>query len=377
MPDDIQLGASLTCFIISPIGNRLEPVGSPGRSRYEESIRMWEEVVEPAAQTFGLSPVRADRISDTGEIPDQIFTYLRNSDVVIADLSHANPNVMYELGLRHSLLGKVTIQIGEYETLPFDVTTIRTIQFNRTPAGLISARDELIAALRTALSGGGSPLRASVVFGGDANVAVDVNSDVQRSVAPESGEDTFDEPGTIDILAESEEGLQHIGEVLVEAGAIIGEQFSSIVQDATARMQDQGSATFAARLLIARELSAALAGPAERFSELGNQFYSDVNKTDALIQYTVERWRTGAEDPSEETAQALIKAVGGMVDSSEEAAIGITNFRDSSKGLAKTSRDLGPASRQLSGGADRFLEGIGIMSRWREQLEAYRVADES
>lgn len=144
MPEDLGLGSGKSCFIISPIGSRLAPVGSPGRTRYEESIRMWEEVFEPAAKTFGLSPVRADRISDTGEIPDQIFTYLRDADVVIADLSHANPNVMYELGLRHSLLGKVTIQVGEYETLPFDVTTIRTIQFLRTPAGLISARDELV-----------------------------------------------------------------------------------------------------------------------------------------------------------------------------------------------------------------------------------------
>ena len=100
MTEDIKRGTDKTCFVVSPIGSKLEPLGSPGRSRYEESIMMWAEVIEPACKAFGMKPVRSDRIAQSGEIPDQIFTYLGDADVVIADLSHANPNVMYELGLR-------------------------------------------------------------------------------------------------------------------------------------------------------------------------------------------------------------------------------------------------------------------------------------
>lgn len=369
MAEDHELGAGKTCFIISPIGNRLEPVGSPGRSRYEESIAMWEEVFEPASQIFSLSPVRADRISETGEIPDQIFTYLRDADVVIADLSHANPNVMYELGLRHSRLGKITIQVGEYGRLPFDVTTIRTIQFTRTAAGLIAARNELTDALRSSLQGGGSPLRASLVFGGETSPAVDVGSDVEKSLAPTDGsEEETDEPGTVEMLAEGEEGLQHVSEVLGEATEIIRDEFGRLMQKATTDMRESASQGFAGRLLIARQLGSDLAAPSARFAELGNEFYSDVSKTDVIVQYAAERYKSGAEDSGAPDAQVFLKTTLQLVDSAEQAAVGITSFRDSSKDLGKTSKALAQASRELSGGADRMLEGIGIMSKWRDLL---------
>jgi hypothetical protein len=70
-------------------------------------------------------------MSRQGEIPEQVVRELRDADVVIADPTDADPNVMHELGLRHTT-DKLTIQIGERGRLPFDVSTIRTIQFVRT-----------------------------------------------------------------------------------------------------------------------------------------------------------------------------------------------------------------------------------------------------
>jgi hypothetical protein len=68
---------------------------------------------------------------------------------VIADVTGGNPNVMYELGLRHSK-AKATIQIGQRQRLPFDVAAIRTIIFPRTDGGLIEVRRQLVEALRAA-----------------------------------------------------------------------------------------------------------------------------------------------------------------------------------------------------------------------------------
>ena len=67
--------------------------------------------------------MRADGLLRAGEITEQVFRRLRDDDVVIADLTGANPNVMYELGLRHTR-EKVTLQVGEYGRLPFDVNVI-------------------------------------------------------------------------------------------------------------------------------------------------------------------------------------------------------------------------------------------------------------
>jgi hypothetical protein len=91
-----------TCFVIGPIGNKFAAHGSDERAAYEESLEVWEEVVLPACNSYSLDPIRSDGLARPGEITEQIFRRLRDDDVVIADLTGANPNVMYELGLRHS-----------------------------------------------------------------------------------------------------------------------------------------------------------------------------------------------------------------------------------------------------------------------------------
>ncbi len=91
-----------SCFLIGPIGDRLAPFGSSERQRYEQAIQVWDYVIEPACAEVGLSPVRADQIAEPGEITEQVFIHLRDDDVLIADVTDGNPNVMYELGLRHT-----------------------------------------------------------------------------------------------------------------------------------------------------------------------------------------------------------------------------------------------------------------------------------
>lgn len=65
-----------SCFVIGPIGDRNASLGSPERKTYEEAIQIWEEVIVPACEAFGIRPIRADHISTTGEIPEQVFSAL-------------------------------------------------------------------------------------------------------------------------------------------------------------------------------------------------------------------------------------------------------------------------------------------------------------
>lgn len=370
MPEDDQLGANLTCFIVSPIGDRLEPVGQPGRARYEQSIVMWEEVFEPACAHFGMSPVRADRIAEAGEIPDQIFTYLRDADVVIADLSDANPNVMYELGLRHSQQGKMTLQIGEYGRLPFDVTTIRTIQFNRTTAGLIGARNELIDSLRASLNGSGGALRATSIFSAAASAPVDVVSDVARSVAPNQDDSPAVEPGIIDILAEGEGALSHVIEVMSEFSAgmsAVGERSTQFAADA-AESDAQGRG-FAGKLLLTRALATELQPTADGMEELANAFYDDISRLGAMVQYVVTRYESGAEEVADDGV-LFLNSMLSLVNSAEEGAVGLTVFRDGTRVLSQSARDLDPVAKALKRASNRIIEGIAVISGWRESISA-------
>src|SRR5689334_19330238 len=122
---------SLRCFVIAPVGDRLAPIGSEPRTTYEQSLDVLDQVIVPACESNGLTPLRADQIAIAGEITTQIFRHLREDDLVIADISGGNPNVMYELGLRHAI-GKPALHIGEYGQIPFDIQGVRTILFSRS-----------------------------------------------------------------------------------------------------------------------------------------------------------------------------------------------------------------------------------------------------
>jgi len=84
-----------TCFVICPIGDE----GSPERKWSDDIL---ECIITPVVEKMGYQkPIRADHINESGIITRQIVDLLIDSDLVIADLSFRNPNVCYELAVRH------------------------------------------------------------------------------------------------------------------------------------------------------------------------------------------------------------------------------------------------------------------------------------
>lgn len=111
---------SKICFYITPIGTE----GSPERLHSDLFLNY---VVEPAIAELNLKIVRADQIGKAGMIGAQIVEHILRSRLVIADLSFHNPNVFYELCLRH-VIGLPLVQvIRQSDQIPFDVQQFRTI----------------------------------------------------------------------------------------------------------------------------------------------------------------------------------------------------------------------------------------------------------
>lgn len=73
--------------------------------------------------------MRADGISQPGMITNQVIEHLIEDDLVVADLTSSNPNVFYELAIRHATRKPVVTLIEMGERIPFDVSQSRTIQF--------------------------------------------------------------------------------------------------------------------------------------------------------------------------------------------------------------------------------------------------------
>ena len=65
--------------------------------------RVYDEYIRPALELAGLEPFRADKEIRAGDIIADMFQELLVADLVVADLTIENPNVWYELGVRHAL----------------------------------------------------------------------------------------------------------------------------------------------------------------------------------------------------------------------------------------------------------------------------------
>lgn len=96
---------------------------------------VYGDLIKPALEAEGFEVFRADEEMRAGSIPADMFQELLLADLVVADLSINNPNVWYELGVRHALRkrGVVPIQCKR-EYLPFDVYTDRTVRYSVTEA---------------------------------------------------------------------------------------------------------------------------------------------------------------------------------------------------------------------------------------------------
>lgn len=115
-----------TCFYITPIGEE----GSEFRKHADLFLG---SIVEPALEeSFGLKVIRADTIDKPGVITRQIIDYIMRSRLVVADLSFHNPNVFYELAIRHAARLPVVQIIRKADKIPFDLNQVRTISIDTT-----------------------------------------------------------------------------------------------------------------------------------------------------------------------------------------------------------------------------------------------------
>ena len=115
-----------SCFVIGPIGETV----SPERFRAD---RVFKYVIEPAVSECGYETiVRADMDDRPGMIGKQIISRLISDDLVVADLAGHNPNVFYELAIRHMVRLPIVQIIQKGERIPFDVGQVRTIPLDHT-----------------------------------------------------------------------------------------------------------------------------------------------------------------------------------------------------------------------------------------------------
>ncbi len=133
-----------TCFLIAPIGNE----GSEARSRTD---KFEEYILSRALEGLGYEIIRADRIAASGIITKQVVNLLVTADIAVADLTDHNPNVFYEMGIRHATR-QPTIHVRHRGTkIPFDNSQMRTFEYEFDIAGAERAAQQLRSAVEASV----------------------------------------------------------------------------------------------------------------------------------------------------------------------------------------------------------------------------------
>jgi len=117
------------CFVVMPFGVKPKNDGSNGMYNFDKVYRV---IIQRAIKNVNMEPIRADETEGNRIIHADMFKDLRDRPVVIVDLSLLNPNVFYELGIRHVMSPTGTVLMANEETvkkLPFDIALSRTISY--------------------------------------------------------------------------------------------------------------------------------------------------------------------------------------------------------------------------------------------------------
>lgn len=113
-------------FVAMPFGTKPGHDGKP-----IDFNRVFAEYIKPALRAAGLEVFRADEEQRAGDIRTDMFQELLVADLVVADLTLDNPNVWYELGVRHALRARGVVLVqGPRPNQPFDLFTDRKLNYS-------------------------------------------------------------------------------------------------------------------------------------------------------------------------------------------------------------------------------------------------------
>ncbi len=135
---DVETTVNPVCFVAMPFGRKPPPGARTPLVDFDAIYRVMADAIGAA----GLEAIRADFESGGGFIHGAMFERLLLAEYVIADLTFANPNVAYEVGVRHGASAGATILVcaqGELLTgLPFDFAPFRVLPYSLGSDGVLT-----------------------------------------------------------------------------------------------------------------------------------------------------------------------------------------------------------------------------------------------
>jgi len=104
-----------TCFVVMPFASLFQ--------------LQYKNVIRPAVEATGLKCKRGDEIYSKADIVADIWKSLREAQLVVAELTGRNPNVLYEIGLAHAIGKPIIFLTRNKDDVPFDLKALRYLYY--------------------------------------------------------------------------------------------------------------------------------------------------------------------------------------------------------------------------------------------------------
>lgn len=131
-----------TCFVIMPFGGEDE-------ERQKHFLGVYQTILAAAADRAGYISKRSDLGGGPGNITGGIILDLLNADIVIADLTDGNANVLFELGIRHVFRKNGTVHVVDStRQIPFDIAQYRAIKYTADLASVPDVINKIVDAIK-------------------------------------------------------------------------------------------------------------------------------------------------------------------------------------------------------------------------------------
>lgn len=131
------------CFVIMPFGKKENLDGE-----VIDFDEIYNFLIKPAIETLNIKCIRCDEIAEAGWIHSKMFKHIYESEITVVDITSLNPNVFYELGIRHALVKGVTILIRKKGTMmPFNIQGFQVIEYDPNSLSSVTETKGKIIAL--------------------------------------------------------------------------------------------------------------------------------------------------------------------------------------------------------------------------------------
>jgi hypothetical protein len=214
------------CFVIMPIGDE----SSETRRRSDQVLK---HIIKPAAESCGYAAIRADEIDKPGLITSQVIQRVIEDPLVIADLSETNPNVFYELAIRHAIKKPLVQIIEKDQRIPFDVAGTRTVRVDHKDMdSVFGAKEEIVRQIKQ--------MEADP---SDLETPISVSQDLQILKRSDNPKDR----GIADLLSIVSDMRAEQAKILESVDKNVGEKLFLNIRRLESMLEENGSGSFRRR----------------------------------------------------------------------------------------------------------------------------------